>query len=127
MQSNRRGRMIAAVFSYVVKKGPDTFPTGVATQDPRRYRHLNVDDKSRRVANYHHATIHALLEIFVAAGLTSPAQITRAHVLRRINEETIRTYADIHPQIDTSCLVDGRAIPDDWTVDWRSACAQQWA
>ncbi len=105
----------------------NTCPTGVATQDPRRYRHLNVDDKSRRVANYHHATIHALLEIVAAAGLTSPAQITRAHVLRRINEETIRTYADIYPQIDTNCLVDGRAVPDDWAVDWRSASAQQWA
>jgi glutamate synthase domain-containing protein 2 len=102
-------------------------PTGVATQDPRRYRHLNVDDKSSRVANYHHATTHALLEIVAAAGLTSPAQITRAHVLRRINEETVRTYADIYPQIDTSCLVDGRAVPDDWAADWCNASAQQWA
>ena len=105
----------------------NTCPTGVATQDPRRYRHLNVDDKSSRVANYHHATTHALLEIVAAAGLTSPAQITRAHVLRRINEETVRSYADIYPQIDTSCLVDGRAVPDDWAVDWYSASAQQWA
>ena len=105
----------------------NTCPTGVATQDPRRYRHLNVDVKSSRVANYHHATTHALFEIVAAAGLTSPAQITRAHVLRRINEETIRTYADIYPEIDTNCLVDGRAVPDDWAVDWRSASAQKWA
>lgn len=105
----------------------NTCPTGVATQDPRRYRHLNVDDKSSRVANYHHATTHALLEIVAAAGLTSPAQITRAHVLRRINEETIRTYADIYPEIDTNCFVDGRAVPDDWALDWHNASAQQWA
>jgi glutamate synthase domain-containing protein 2 len=105
----------------------NTCPSGVATQDPRRYRQLDVAGKADRVAKYHDATIHALLEIVAAAGLTAPAQVTRHHVQRRVNEETIKSYADIYPEIETNCLVDDRNIPVNWAADWQSADSRQWA
>src|SRR3546814_3134327 len=47
----------------------DTCPTGIATQSPARQRGLVIPDKAERVARYHRATVNALHEIVVAAGL----------------------------------------------------------
>jgi glutamate synthase domain-containing protein 2 len=105
----------------------NTCPTGVATQDPRRYRHLNIEDKSSRVAKYQSATIHALLEIVAAAGLTSPAEITRSHIWRRVSQEKLKTYADIYPQIAANCLRDDSTVPSDWATHWQNASSQHWA
>ena len=47
----------------------DLCPTGVATQDPRRWKHLDVPDKAARVKNFHENTLLALKELLAAAGL----------------------------------------------------------
>jgi len=46
-----------------------TCPTGVATQDPARYKALHVDDKASRVARYHRSLFKNLMEMVGAAGL----------------------------------------------------------
>ena len=37
--------------------GNNTCPVGVATQNPKLYKKLDIKDKSKRVFNYHHNTI----------------------------------------------------------------------
>ncbi|MFT4833396.1 MAG: glutamate synthase domain-containing protein 2 [Marinoscillum sp.] len=51
-------------------------PTGVATQDKMLQKGLVVTDKSERVYNFHHNTIHAVLELLGACGLSHTEQIT---------------------------------------------------
>ncbi len=51
-------------------------PTGVATQDKMLQKGLVVTDKSERVYYFHHNTIHAVLELLGACGLTHTEEIT---------------------------------------------------
>jgi len=41
----------------------DKCPTGIATQDPARYKNLDIDIKGDRVSNYHRSMIHHLVDI----------------------------------------------------------------
>ena len=50
-------------------------PTGVATQDPTRQRGLVVEDKYKRVANFHRNTLRGFAEMLGAMGLDDPSQI----------------------------------------------------
>ncbi len=80
-------------------------PTGVATQDPRLAKGLVVSDKSERVARYHGETVKHLVEILGAAGLESPAQLTRTHLYRRIDQDSIRRYDEIFEYIEVGSLL----------------------
>src|SRR3546814_3302465 len=75
----------------------DTCPTGIATQSPARQRGLVLPDKAERVARYHRATVNALHEIVVAAGLASLDQLDTAHLRQRVNVAEMRATPDTHP------------------------------
>ncbi|MFO8212346.1 glutamate synthase-related protein, partial [Pseudomonas aeruginosa] len=60
-------------------------PTGIATQDPARWKHLDVADKSVRVAAFHDNTLRALRDLLCAAGLSHPEQLGPEHILRRVS------------------------------------------
>ena len=72
-----RGFMFALGCIQSLSCHTDRCPTGVTTQDPTRARALVVPHKIDRVYNYHHATLHALAELLVAAGM-SPASALRS-------------------------------------------------
>jgi len=65
-------------------------PTGVTTQDPLRQRALVVPDKTERVAQFHHSTLHALKELVQAAGLQHPGEITAGHIVRRVAGDGVK-------------------------------------
>ncbi|MGD5182333.1 glutamate synthase-related protein, partial [Xanthomonas citri pv. citri] len=48
-----RGFMFALGCIQSLSCHSDTCPTGIATQDPARWRHLDPADKASRVHNYH--------------------------------------------------------------------------
>lgn len=102
-------------------------PTGVATQDPARYKHLNVENKAQRVAQYHAATIRAMLELISSAGLQHSRDIRPHHILRRVNGPDIRNYAQLYPNIECRCLLEKGAMPEVWRNDWESADPMKWA
>ncbi|CAG4889539.1 FMN-binding glutamate synthase family protein [Paraburkholderia gardini] len=82
-------------------------PTGVATQDPVRQRALVVPDKSDRVFNFHHNTLHALQEIIQAAGLEHPADLRAHHIVRRVSSHEVRLMSDLLKYLEPNDLVDG--------------------
>lgn len=51
-------------------------PTGVATQDKMLVKGLVVTDKAERVYNFHKNTLHAVLELLAACGLTHTEEIS---------------------------------------------------
>ena len=104
----------------------DLCPTGVATQNPARYRALDVAQKARRVARYHRAMVHHLSELVSAAGLASIHDIEPRHVNRRVNGATIRTYADLYPSVHCNCLLDGDTFPEEWRPAWEAAQPDSW-
>ena len=83
-------------------------PTGVTTQDPLRQQALVVGDKSVRVKNFHHETLHALKELIEATGLNSPHDIRPHHIMRRINEREALPLSVLYPDIRVGSLVDAR-------------------
>ncbi|TDK28351.1 FMN-binding glutamate synthase family protein [Luteimonas aestuarii] len=84
----------------------DHCPTGVATQDPKRWRALDVEDKATRVFNYHQNTLRALRDLLGAAGLEHPSQIGPEHILRRVSPTEVRSLASLYRFVKPGELLD---------------------
>jgi glutamate synthase domain-containing protein 2 len=85
----------------------DTCPTGVATQSAARQRGLVVTEKAQRVANFHKATLRALHEMVVAAGLESPDEFRPWHLRQRINVAEMKQMDEIYPFVESGALLGG--------------------
>ncbi len=88
----------------------DRCPTGVATQDPSRWRHLDVADKAVRVAGFQQNTLKALRDLLCAAGLSEPGQVGPEHILRRVSPTEVRSLAALHRFLEPGELLNG--VPD---------------
>ena len=91
-----RGFMFALGCIQSLTCHTDRCPTGVATQDPRRFHKLDVPDKATRVHHFHDNTVHALRDLLCAAGLTHPGQLGPEHILRRVSPVEVRSLAAIY-------------------------------
>jgi glutamate synthase domain-containing protein 2 len=85
----------------------DRCPTGVATQDPRRWRALDVPDKANRVFRFQQNTLHALRDLLCAAGLESPAQLGPEHILRRVSATEVRSLGALYRFLEPGELLHG--------------------
>ena len=103
-------------------------PAGVATQDPLRQRALVVADKAPRVAQYHANTLHALKELLQAAGLKHTDEITRHHIVRRIDDAEVRLLSALMPQITPGAILNDLAhLPNVFRLYWPLANAHSFA
>ncbi len=80
-------------------------PTGVATQDPKLAAGLVVTDKSERVTRYHGESIERLCELVAAAGLTSPSELNRTHIYRRVSQTEVKRYDQLMPYVEVGSLL----------------------
>lgn len=92
-----RGMMMALGCIQALLCNTNTCPVGIATQNKKLEKGLDISDKRVRVANFHNKTVDSFKELLLAAGLTDRNQLTRAHVNRRISRIRILTYEDIYP------------------------------
>lgn len=97
-------------------------PTGVATQNPSRARAIDVEEKSQRVYNFHHATVHAFLELCGAMGIDNPCDLTPAH-LNRHYEGGMKNFDQIYQPLIQSQLL-SESIPAQYRDDWHQASAE---
>jgi len=98
-------------------------PTGVATQDPLRQRGLVVEDKARRVANFHDNTLKALAELVAAAGLDHPSQLRPEHIVRRVSGHHVNLFSAIYPRLGHRALITGEKVPEVYERYWAMARA----
>ena len=103
-----------------------TCPTGVATQDPARYKALHVDDKASRVARYHRSLFKNLMEMVGAAGLASLEELEPHHINRRVQGTETRNYAELYPCVADECLLSGVCLPETLRSDWEQAGIDHW-
>jgi len=87
-------------------------PTGLATMDPARYRVVDIAERAKRVANFHHNTLNALTEMLEAAGLHHPRELTRRHVVHRTMGATVKLEEHVYPQVVTGALLRGETTED---------------
>jgi glutamate synthase domain-containing protein 2 len=91
-----RGYMFALGCIQAQSCHTDTCPSGVATQDPKRWRNLDVPDKATRVHHFHDNTLHALRDLLCAAGLDHPSQLGPEHILRRVSPIEVRSLGALY-------------------------------
>jgi len=94
-------------------------PVGVATQDPRRARALDIPDKTQRAQRYQHATVAEAQRIIASMGLHSPAEVGPHHLVRRVNHVVSQSYAKLYEWLEPGALLDHP--PESWIVDWERA------
>tara|TARA_B110000305_G_scaffold80065_1_gene89995 strand:+ start:902 stop:2542 length:1641 start_codon:yes stop_codon:yes gene_type:complete len=87
-------------------------PSGVATMDPKRYRVLDVENRARRVFNFHQNSINAVAEMLEAAGLTHTSQLNRRHIVRRLSANKILLADQIYARVEINALIDGKPVDD---------------
>ncbi|AKC85498.1 FMN-binding glutamate synthase family protein [Pseudoxanthomonas suwonensis] len=105
-----RGYMFALGCIQSMSCHTDRCPTGIATQDPHRWRHLDPADKATRVHRFHDNTLHALRDLLCAAGLEHPSDLGPEHILRRVSPVEIRSLAALYRYLRCGELLEG--IPD---------------
>ena len=123
-----RGYMFALGCIQSMSCHNDKCPTGVATQDPKRWRTLDVPDKATRVAEFHDNTLHALRDLLCAAGLQDPAQLGPEHILRRVSQVEVRSLGALYRFLRPGDLLEGRVPPHAVFQDfWRAARSDAFA
>ncbi|MFD8572099.1 FMN-binding glutamate synthase family protein [Streptomyces sp. NPDC059639] len=97
----------------------NTCPVGVATQDPRRARALDVADKSVRVHHFQRATVRSASQIMAAMGVRDPSGLGPHQLIRRIAPHELLPYADLYDWLEPHELTAGP--PPAWASDWAAA------
>ena len=118
-----RGFMFALGCIQSLSCHNDKCPTGIATQDPSRWRQLDPTDKAERVRNFHENTLRALRDLLGAAGLNDPSELGPEHILRRVSPIEIRSMATLYRYLAPGELIDrvpGHAVFREYWADARS-------
>ena len=120
--NSARGMMFALGCIQALQCGSNKCPTGIATQNPRLFNGLHVDDKRVRIRNYQHKTVHTALEIIGALGLKSPSELRPEHVYRRIDGLKTMTFEGMYHSMEVGSLLStgasGNEMYDQW---WRES------
>ncbi|WP_281155221.1 FMN-binding glutamate synthase family protein [Streptomyces sp. HYC2] len=103
----------------------NTCPAGVATQDPRRARALDVDDKSARVHRFQSATVNSALQIIASLGVSETAELRPNMLRRRVDPVTVRSYAELYDWLTPGQLL--IEPPESWAADWKAADPDRFA
>ncbi len=124
--NSARGMMFSLGCVQARSCNTDHCPTGITTQNPSRNKALVVEDKSRRVANFHREMVANLVELLAVCGLNSLEELEPKHINQRVKGTVIKNYAELYPCINIHCLLTQADVPDDWQKDWEMASADHW-
>lgn len=95
-------------------------PTGITTQDPRRRLALNIDYRSKRVANFHKETLSSFREVLGATGLQQSCELHPGIIHRMVSKTEAKPYDRIYEFLKDDALLDGTA-PGTWMRYWKEA------
>jgi glutamate synthase domain-containing protein 2 len=90
-----RGMMFALGCIQALQCDSGNCPVGIATQDKKLYRGLDVTHKSVRVAHFHNNTMKAFAEFIGACGFDNPKAITPDVFYRRIDHKTNESFTSL--------------------------------
>jgi glutamate synthase domain-containing protein 2 len=114
-----RAMMMAAGCIQAQRCHTNTCPVGVTTQDPRRARALDVPDKTQRVHRFQQATVAQAQQIMGSMGLHGPSEIEPWMLIRRVDETTTSSYAELFEWLAPGELL--AAPRESWAADWQRA------
>jgi glutamate synthase domain-containing protein 2 len=114
-----RAMMMAAGCIQAQKCHTNQCPVGVATQDPRRARALDVADKTERVFRYQQATVAQAQQMMASLGLAGPHEVHPSMLFRRIDQVRTASYAELYDWLAPGELL--AEPPQGWAGDWAAA------
>ncbi|MBU34983.1 FMN-binding glutamate synthase family protein [Alteromonas australica] len=120
--NSARGMMLALGCVQSLSCNTNRCPTGVATQDPKLTKGLDVADKSIRVYLFHKKTLHALMDILSSTGHVSTTELNRTHIFRRVNQCNIARYDEIFPLVKRGSLLQDE-VPERFKLHVKEANA----
>jgi glutamate synthase domain-containing protein 2 len=92
-----RSMMLALGCIQALRCNNNKCPAGVATQDPTLFKGIHVPTKRTRVKNFHNETLEAVAHVVGAMGVGHTDDLNRHHLYKRVDENRIKTYADLYP------------------------------
>lgn len=119
--NSARGFMFSLGCIQALNCHSDKCPSGVATQNPNRSRHLDVADKTERVYHFHRNTLKALAEMLGAAGISHPSELGPEHIIRRVSENEIQSYDQIFAFLKPNELLDAECEHTVFKHYWEDA------
>ncbi len=120
--NSARGMMLSIGCIQSKQCDANTCPTGVATQNKRLQRGLNVDDKKHRAANYHSNTLKSFLEIVGAMGLSNPTELKPEYLLRHVGIGKVKSLDEIYSYLEPGQLFTDD-LPPRYKTNWAKASA----
>ncbi len=94
--NSARGMMIALGCIQALECHKNTCPTGVTSHNKRLMKGLVVEEKWKRVVNYHHETLNDFLDIFAASGCTELSQLNRSMIYKQLRYKE-NCFEDLYP------------------------------
>jgi len=101
----------------------NTCPTGIATQDWKRARAVNVKTRQINVASFHAATVNSFLELVGAVGLEDPDELTPDHIFQRDADETELAFDELYEYLKEGELIAGTR-KREYASHWEKASAE---
>ena len=117
--NSARAMMFAVGCIQAQKCHTNHCPVGVATQDPRRARALDVPDKASRVERFQRATVRSATQLMAAMGVHDPNELAPHMLRRRITPTDMRSYAELYDWLRPRELL--AEPPEGWVADWKAA------
>ena len=96
-------------------------PVGVATQDPRRARAIDVPTKADRVRNYHDGVVAEAVRLMASMGAAAPDELEPTMLRRNVSASESWSYARLYDWLKPGELLDD--TPSEWADDWATARA----
>src|SRR5699024_8830065 len=100
-------------------------PVGVTTQDPKRFRALDVPDKTTRVYNLQRNVVNNAKQIVASMGLDGFDQLEPSMLVRRVQVHQTLTYGELYEWLRPQQLL--QDPPMSWRHDWTRARADSFA
>jgi glutamate synthase domain-containing protein 2 len=119
--NSARAMMMALGCIQAQKCHTNECPVGVATQDARRARALDVPTKAERVFRYQQATVAQAQQMIASLGLSGPQDLRPAMLMRRIDHVNTASYAELYRWLRPGELI--HEPPREWLSDWSAASA----
>ncbi len=124
--NSARGMMFALGCIQSKNCNTNRCPTGVATQDPSRFKALDIADKAKRVANYHSSVIFHFNQLVSACGLAGHEQITAKEIFHRLHQQEVVTLAELYPLPEEGAYLQPDGLPEKLKPLWEKATACCW-
>lgn len=91
-----RGMMFALGCIQALQCDSGKCPVGIATQDKKLYKGMDITNKSVRVANFHRNTMKAVAEFIGACGFEHPHEVTPDVLFRKTDKYKNESFREMY-------------------------------